>query len=227
MPSLSVHLLLWSRPRTETSMPLLACWSITRPRPLKQVTRCHSVSLAVKPLASLKVLPSLSRLGRLVPRLKVVTSVPPLVVRLWGSAPRLPTRITIFVIGSLLLMSPGPPRRQPEEKRGEAAARTAGEAAGEPKDQGRRGQPEGQHGPQGRRLRTAADEPGRAGKGDGVGLASRRRLTPNVCTTRHVGDSLPSRYDRRVTRLALTEAAENGEAQRACRPMGGAEKSDR
>ena len=45
--------LLWIRPLTDTSMPLTACWATTRPSPLKQVTRCHSVSFAVKPLSSL------------------------------------------------------------------------------------------------------------------------------------------------------------------------------
>ena len=47
-------------------------------------------------------------------------------------------------------------------RRGEAAARTAGEAQGEPEDRGRRGQPEGQHGPMGRGLRVRR---GRSRKG--------------------------------------------------------------
>src|SRR3546814_2773965 len=86
--------------------------------------------------------------------------MPPPVVRIWGSAPRLPTRITIFVIEGLLHFVAG---TAPSTARGEArrsgGAHRSRRRRGTP-DQGRRGQPEGQHGPQGRGLRAEAAEPG-------------------------------------------------------------------
>ena len=106
-------------------------------------------------------LPSLSRLGRLVPRLKAVTSVPPLVERLSGFAPRLPTRITMLVMAEISC-----PCRRDHPVDSPRKARRSGSRApqadtprGTPK-QGRRGQPEGQHGPQRRGLRGEAAEPG-------------------------------------------------------------------
>ena len=136
-------------------MPLVANCETVLPSPLKQVMRCHSVSLAVKPFASLKVLPSLSRLGRLVPRLSEVTRVSPRVVRVSGSVPRLPTRRTVLVMG----LTPKGRRDRPDRRspgHGEASRDDAPQAR-----QGRRGTPE---------TKAGAGREGRSPEQHGPGL---------------------------------------------------------
>ena len=51
-----------------------------------------------------------------------------------------------MVIEGLLLMSPGPPRRQPDGRRGEAAARTAAAGEGKPRTKAGAGSPKGNTG---------------------------------------------------------------------------------
>ena len=74
----------------------------------------------------------------------------------------------MLVMVRLLLSSPGPSRStaRREARQSGALHREAEGRRGTP-DQGRRGQPEGQHGPQVRGLRRSAAEPGGAEKGDG------------------------------------------------------------
>ena len=76
-------------------------------------------------------------------------------------------------------MSPGPPRRQPDERRGEAAARTAGEAEGKPRTKAGAGSPKGNTG-----RRAAGCGPSlpsqeglEEGDGDGLAAAAKDRMT--------------------------------------------------
>ena len=79
-------------------------------------------------------LPSLSRFGREVARLKLVILVPPWVVRVSGALPTLPARMTRFFMTRFLLFAGGPSPRLNTVKGGQDGGSTgaAQDAEGNP-----------------------------------------------------------------------------------------------
>src|SRR4030067_385851 len=88
LPSLSSHERVWSFPSTYTCLPLDKYSPQVSPSFPKATTLCHSVFSCL--------LPSLSFQVSEVARLNLATAVPPAVYLTSGSAPSLPSRITLF-----------------------------------------------------------------------------------------------------------------------------------
>src|SRR5205085_12544133 len=94
-PVLSVHLRVWSAPATYSFEPFFTYFSTTSTkRSLKITTRCHSVRSLRSPVL-------LSRQLSEVARERFATFVPSCVLRISGSRPRLPTRMTLFTLPAI------------------------------------------------------------------------------------------------------------------------------
>ena len=114
VPCLSCHLRVRSRPSTNTCEPLRRYSAAISPRRPKRAILCHSVRSCCWPDA-------LSFQDSLVAMRMLVTVMPLGMERVSGSAPRLPTRITLFTPRAMTVSRIRFPARIVQERGAQAA----------------------------------------------------------------------------------------------------------